>query len=92
MAEAGTPQAGHTARVEDGSVAGVAPLQQEDALARRLPERFALGADRGLPSGGGGAGLGSGAHNAASVPSTAVDMTERNIPDPWATATEAPGT
>ena len=78
-------------RVEDAPVAGRAPLHEQAALAGGLPERPALVAHRAARS---AARVPRSArparHRVASVPSTAVDMTERNMPEPWATATSAP--
>ena len=82
-------------RVEDAAVARRAPLDEEPSLARRLPERPAVGADGWFEAARGLRRLrlaGCGAHSVASVPSTAVDMTESNMPEPWATATSAPST
>src|SRR4051794_19116496 len=73
----------HLAGIEDGLVAGVAALDEELLLLGRLPEGLADVADGRFEPGH---------QRVASVPSTAVDMQDSTIPDPWATAMLASST
>src|SRR5581483_3637157 len=76
----------HLAGIEDRVVAAVAPLDEQFATAGGVPERGGELRRRGrLEPGRFGRG-----HRAASVPSTSVDMHDRTIPEPWATAISTP--
>lgn len=74
-------------REMDGEFAVRAPLQEVLAHSGRVPEwlrrvrlgRFRAGPDRFV-------------HSVASVPRTIVDMQDKTMPEPWATATWAEGT
>src|SRR5579884_1673253 len=83
------------AGVEHRHLAVPAPLQDQLAPPGGVPERLGGRGDRRLHPGGPallGAAFGGGHDRVASVPRTRVDMQDRTMPEPWATATSAPGT